>query len=801
MSKEINKEQQEIIKKYIEEQSCKVVKEINWKKKSVKYVKELKGKPRKPGDEEITRAYLLTKLVNEHGYKIENIEIEHEYTAGRPNTNTCRIDIAVKYEESDDKFLFIEVKSPQEFEEEDKDTMIEEQLYKVSAIEEAEGNKVKYLTLYTIDIENSKILDNATIIDKEKFPIFNNWKEIRDYTDEFPIRYGKPQKTPYIKGEKKDLEKEFSEETFRRIKNDLHNKLWAGGSTDDNEIFSSLTNILLAKIQDEDETEEGEAYKFQCYTFKKDDDKFESLEDLYVRINNLYKRALKNRLNIEEDRIKEASVIQKSKFSLQKLKYTVQQLEKYSFIEGKNSLTGKDILGEFFESIIRDGFKQTKGQFFTPLNIVTFMLYAIQTDKLAINKINKEYTLPYFIDCSAGSGTFLIEYMKFITKNIKNTFRKQVSKSSIVKSKMDDWFYPDDRENRWAMQYIYGADLNFNLGTAIKVNMILHGDGSSNIFVGDPQGDGLLSFDRYVLNGENTILTKSSIDKNYGKIVNEQFDLILTNPPFSIDLADEAKENIKNNFLFGNKKNSENLFIERYYQLLKEKGRLGVILPESIFDTSENKYIRLFLYKYFTIKAIVSLPQITFQPYTSTKTSILFAEKKSEENIEKWNKKWNNYAKKYAKLKTRVENIIKVIKKEKEQEKLPSIKDMSESQMKKQILYMLKDDIEENDELLELENLIEKYEEELNECCKIDKDTIKEFGHVNTRWVFARLSEEIKDTILMAEVDNIGYKRTLKSYKITPNELYRVDNNGDVIVDDGKKETVLDFMREIEWSE
>lgn len=54
------------------------------------------------------------------------------------------------------------------------------------------------------------------------------------------------------------------------------------------------------------------------------------------------------------------------------MKYAVQKLEGLSFVKGKNSLSGKDILGEFFEGIIRSGFKQSKGQFFTPINIVKF---------------------------------------------------------------------------------------------------------------------------------------------------------------------------------------------------------------------------------------------------------------------------------------------------------------------------------------------------------------------------------------------------------------------------------------------
>ena len=60
----------------------------------------------------------------------------------------------------------------------------------------------------------------------------------------------------------------------------------------------------------------------------------------------------------------------------------------------------------------------------------------------------------------------------------------------------------------------------------------------------------------------------------------------------------------------------------------KPNGRFGAILPESFFDVSDNKYIRIYLYKYFKIKSVISLPQLTFQPFTSTKTSLLFAQKK-----------------------------------------------------------------------------------------------------------------------------------------------------------------------------
>ena len=134
---------------------------------------------------------------------------------------------------------------------------------------------------------------------------------------------------------------------------------------------------------------------------------------------------------------------------MSKLKYAVQKLEGLSFVKGKNSLSGKDILGEFFEGIIRSGFKQSKGQFFTPINIVKFMLWGIQADLLAISRIKNDKEIPYMIDPSAGSGTFLIEYMKFITENMKYRFRSKLGTSIDVIDKIEsDWFYPDNRENK-----------------------------------------------------------------------------------------------------------------------------------------------------------------------------------------------------------------------------------------------------------------------------------------------------------------------------------------------------------------
>lgn len=750
------------------------------------------------GDEEVVRAYLLSKLTNELGYKLENIELEKEYDIGRPKVNKPRIDVIVR-DKDNDAFLYVELKSPDEYEK-NQDEIIEKQLFNLASQEKGQGKNVKYLVLYACDINDyNEIVDKCMIIDYEKYNNFEKWKAERVYSEELPIDYGKVQKEPYVKGGKKDLLNTYDHKTLDSIRDNLHNVLWGGGSTDDNEVFSALTNIILAKIQDENEKSKGQEYDFQVKYFENDkgEEETEKNEELFERINDLYRKALKQRLYInDEDRIKKSYVIDTNKFTLDKLRYTVATLERYSFKDGKGSLDGKDILGDFFEGIIRTGFKQSKGQFFTSVNIVRFMLYGLSVDKLAIDKINDSLELPYMIDPSAGSGTFLIEYMKFITEQIKRENRHKLKDNDDVKLKLASWF-PDFKENSWAQQYIYGIETNFNLGTATKVNMILHGDGSTNIFV----KDGLLDFKQYKKETAPNALNNIQIDSLYkDKEVNNQFDIIMTNPPFSVELDNTTKQSLGKNFIFGDKKNSENLFIERYYQLLREKGRLAVILPESVFDTTENKYIRLFIYKYFNVKAVVSLPQITFAPYTNTKTSILFAQKKTQEEIKQWNSIWEKYSKEYLSLKTRAENLVDVYKGIKNKEKLPSIKDLSKAEERKILERLLKYYIEEKDSDLSNEKLIEKYIDELIELCKYDKDTKDEFGFVNTWWVFGEVAKELDYNIFMAETDLIGYKRTIRTEKITENELYRTNENGKVIVDDGKEDTIVDYMRKnIKW--
>ena len=176
-----------------------------------------------------------------------------------------------------------------------------------------------------------------------------------------------------------------------------------------------------------------------------------------------------------------------------------------------------------------------------------------------------------------------------------------------------------------------------------KMNMIMHGDGHGGVH----HHDGFL---------------------NVNGIFEGRFDIILTNPPFGAnvepsDVVHEADVTVSSAAakryaddygklytdamqraraavgkpiasLFelpknaGSKTKTEILFIERCLALLRPGGRLGVVLPEGIFNNPSLAYVREFCENRAFIRAVVSLPQETFlSSGASVKASLLFLQK------------------------------------------------------------------------------------------------------------------------------------------------------------------------------
>ncbi|MBN1184621.1 MAG: N-6 DNA methylase [Bacteroidales bacterium] len=72
------------------------------------------------------------------------------------------------------------------------------------------------------------------------------------------------------------------------------------------------------------------------------------------------------------------------------------------------------------------------------------------------------------------------------------------------------------------------------------------------------------------------------------------------------------------------------LFIERVIDLLKDGGRAVIVLPQGIFNNSNEKYVRKYVTTKARILAVIGLHGNSFKPHTGTKTSLLFLRKYRE---------------------------------------------------------------------------------------------------------------------------------------------------------------------------
>ncbi len=264
----------------------------------------------------------------------------------------------------------------------------------------------------------------------------------------------------------------------------------------------------------------------------------------------------------------------------------VQELQSVSLLQ-----SSKDILSDAFEIFVSKVLKDEGGQFFTPPNIVKFMVNYLDPE------IGKK-----ILDPACGHGGFLLEA------------------KSLLWSKIDT---EDQKVD--VISDIHGIDKDLFLAKIAKLYLEILSGGNSNIFCED-------SLDAKSYRTQ----AKQIIKDNY-------FDYILTNPPFGAKIPINDKDLLGNYKLGHVWKNIDNkwtmqdklvkqqppqvLFIERCVQLLKEAGKLGIVLPEGLFGNPSDRYIWQYLKSNGRVLGIISLDQNTFQPYTCNKTSILFFQK------------------------------------------------------------------------------------------------------------------------------------------------------------------------------
>ena len=136
-----------------------------------------------------------------------------------------------------------------------------------------------------------------------------------------------------------------------------------------------------------------------------------------------------------------------------------------------------------------------------------------------------------------------------------------------------------------------------------------------------------------ILFNDTFLLQTNSILGTLAKPVHEQYDLILTNPPYVMSGSSNLKEEISKDdtlkkYFSVSAMGIEGLFMEWIIRALKPNGKAFIVVPDGIMNRSNDKKLRDFILEQCEIDAVISLPLNTFFT-TNKKTYILALTKKA----------------------------------------------------------------------------------------------------------------------------------------------------------------------------
>ncbi len=393
-----------------------------------------------------------------------------------------------------------------------------------------------------------------------------------------PIRYDTVEEWRYRKGDPNWELSIIDRGDLIRVLEKCHQTLWQGGRLTPTDAFDELAKILFIKIRDEKKARrDGEPYDFQIKTR-------ERAKSVANRINRLYREA---KIQDPEVFTEDIEIDESRLFSV------VNHLQGISLNQ-----TDLDVKGVAFERFLGNFFKGEIGQFFTPREVVEFMVDMVTPHHEEL-----------ILDPACGSGGFLLHAMDYIRKQASDFYTEGTPEHYT------HW-------HDFAKDRLFGIEVNDSIARVAKMNMIIHDDGHSNVI----SNDALVDFD-----------TLYNQHRGFGK---DKFDVILTNPPFGADIKKTELPYLENYELGKGKtsRKTEILFLERCFDFLKwETGKLAIILPDGILTNSSLQDVRDYIERHFQIRAVVSLPQIAFSHYgAGVKTSILFLQKLSKQEYERY---------------------------------------------------------------------------------------------------------------------------------------------------------------------
>lgn len=191
------------VENYLKTTKVKAVESFDVENREIRYnskIKNSKGIKVIRGEEELVRAYLVSRLVNEYGYSMSDIEFERGYSAGRPKKIKPKIDLILKHPGIKNIFYFVEIKAPSQYGLE-LEAAIEEQLFKLANIE---NDKIDNLVYFSLDEETFD--EKAFVIDYNKFSKYVDWNNNRSFSNKLVSNYNVNTKTSTLPYDDKTID-------------------------------------------------------------------------------------------------------------------------------------------------------------------------------------------------------------------------------------------------------------------------------------------------------------------------------------------------------------------------------------------------------------------------------------------------------------------------------------------------------------------------------------------------------------------------------------------------------------------
>ena len=361
---------------------------------------------------------------------------------------------------------------------------------------------------------------------------------------------------------------------------EIHNYLYANEGISEQQVLEEIIKILFIKFYDEQKN--GDLFYISKTEFLNINSK-KTQKIFFNRINQLFINTKK----VYDSYFDENDIL---KLSISSLAFSIKKLQSITF---KNSETDEN--GLAFQKFISRYSRESRGQFFTPDQIVNVCVEIIQP------KRNEK-----IIDPACGTGGFLFSSLRYIKKRYKNIDLKNYIQNNL-----------------------YGIEINPRISQIAKIKFLIESNAFPKILC------------------DNALNNFKELNLKHNTSLANQFDIVLTNPPFG------TQGKITNNKLLSNYKlgykwlksnngykvshnilkgqTPEILFIERCIQLLQPGGRLGIVLPNGHLENSSLEYLRIYIKESMDTLGVILLPQDTFIPYgTGVKTSLLFLQKKNK---------------------------------------------------------------------------------------------------------------------------------------------------------------------------